>query len=115
MQAALRLHSPAPSMPSGGSQGELSGTGPSVSYPFQPVERPAPRPQHKVVPGPGCPDNRVGLPEAWCCVWKPSDGSSSPLLYLVLTVPSLQGKEAWVNCPHQALSIVMVQPHLSYL
>lgn len=42
------------------------------------------------------------------CVWEPSDGSFPPLLYLVLTVPSLKGKEAWVSYPYQTLSIVMV-------
>lgn len=109
MQAALQLHSPTPSMPTGGSQGELSGTGPSVSYPSQPVERPAPRPQHKVVPRPGCPDNRVGLPKAWVVYGSPVTGAFLlSFTYLVLTVPSLQGKEAWVSCPHQTLSIVMV-------
>ena len=64
MLAALRPHSPAPSMPGGGSQGELAGTGSSAPHPRPPVERPAPQPQHKAVPGPGCPDNRVGLSEA---------------------------------------------------
>lgn len=115
MQVALRPHSsPGPSMSGGGCQGKLSGTGPRAPYSSQPVERPAPRPQHKVVLGPGCPDNWVGLPEAWCVYGKTSD-RSSPLLPLIVTVPSLQGKQAWVNCLHQALSTLMAQPHLSYL
>lgn len=44
--------------------GELSGAGPGAPCPPQPTERPAPRPQHKAVPGLGCPDSRVELPGA---------------------------------------------------
>ena len=39
--------------------GELSGAGPGAPCPPLPTERPAPRPQHKAVPGLGCPDSRV--------------------------------------------------------
>lgn len=71
---------PSPLRVCAGSQGEPSGIGPSAPRPPQPVERPAPRPQHKAVPGPGHPDNKVGLPGAWHVYGEPRD-RSSPLSF----------------------------------
>lgn len=62
---------PSPLHVCAGSQGEPFGIGPSTPRPPQPVERPAPWPQHKAVPGPGCPDNKVGLPGAGMCMGSP--------------------------------------------